>query len=195
MGSKPTSRTGAFSTSPPSDHARTCAPKHAPRNGTSWSTASAANSFTSLMNGWSSACSTLNVLPKSTAPDSSSSDGLGSPSIASQIRTGAPADESAEGATPNVSAGSQRMSRTGSTDDESTADGTSAALEVASELPVRHAVVVEDDLLLDRRVQQVLEDEVAERLARDLRRAERLDGLVQRRGDAGDVLGLVRVAD
>ena len=45
--------------------------------------------------------------------------------------------------------------------------GTSSPFEVALQLPVGDAQVVEDDLFLHGGVQQVLEDEVAEDLARD----------------------------
>src|ERR1044072_5455996 len=72
---------------------------------------------------------------------------------------------------------------------------TSAPFEVALQLPVRDAQVVEDDLLLHGGVQQVPEDEVAEDLARDARSAELLDRLVQARGHARHVLGFVGVAD
>src|SRR5439155_1559393 len=68
------------------------------------------------------------------------------------------------------------------------------ALEVAGQLPVRHGVVVEDDLLLTRRVQQMLEHEVAEGGAGDRALLEPADGFVERRRDAGDVRRRVRVA-
>ena len=77
IGSKPISRTGAFVISASSDHASICAPKQTPRYGTPVSTASRVSSRTSLMNGCSSACSTLKELPNTTTPATSSSDGFG----------------------------------------------------------------------------------------------------------------------
>src|ERR671927_207209 len=77
---------------------------------------------------------------------------------------------SAPGATPNDSNQSLRMSRTGFI-----RSLRSAALEVPAELPVRDGRVVEDDLLLHRGVEQVLEDEIPEGLSRHLRVLERLD--------------------
>src|SRR5207247_11211269 len=91
---------------------------------------------------------------------------------------------------PKVSYASLRTSRIGFMDTESTA---SSAFEVALELPVRDHVVVEDDLLLHRGIQQVLEHEVAERFSSHLARAERLDGLVERARHTRDILGLVGV--
>src|SRR5919197_4591512 len=64
------------------------------------------------MNGCSSACSTLNVEPKTTTPPTSSSDGLGSPaSRAFQTAGVAPAASTAAGATPNVSDASHLTNR------------------------------------------------------------------------------------
>src|SRR5262245_13715301 len=54
----------------------------------------------------------------------------------------------------------------------------SAPLEVADQLPVGDRVVVEDDLLLARHVQQVLEHVIAEPLPERLAAAHRVDRLV-----------------
>src|SRR6266540_5338143 len=100
-------------------------------------------------------------------------------------RSSAPADRRAGTATPYVSNPSFRT-RTSGFMAPSVLVGLgllplrqdSAALEVPGQLQVGHRGVVEDDLLLLGRVQQVLEDEVAERLPGHLALAERIDGLV-----------------
>src|SRR5919198_2754187 len=76
------------------------------------SSASRIRCAVSLMNGCSSACSTLNVEPKTTTPPTSSSDGLGLPaSRAFQTAGVAPAASTAAGATPNVSDASHLTNR------------------------------------------------------------------------------------
>src|SRR6266540_2337542 len=175
MGWNPSSRRAAFTTGRSSARARICAPRQTPRNGTPASTASRVSVRSSSRNGCRSTWSALTVPPSITTPATSESSGSGCSSNASfRTRTSgfiAPSVPAALGLLPL---------REGS-----------AALEVPSQLPVGHRGVVEDDLLLLGRVQQVLEDEVAERLPGHLALAERIAGMVQRRGNPRHVLGLV----
>src|SRR5919109_3258126 len=70
----------------------------------------------------------------------------------------------------------------------------SAPFEVPLELPVGDDRVVEDDLLLAGRVEQVLEDEVPERLPGHRAPGELVDGLVEGGRETGHILGLVGVS-
>src|SRR2546427_13260393 len=106
--------------------------------------------------------------PNTTTAPTSSRFGSRSSLPARCSRTSTPASANAFGATPKVSLGSWPTRSTGFTRSVYAAqfggpagDGSSlsAPLEVALQLPVGHAVVVEDDLLLDCGVEQVFEHE------------------------------------